>query len=247
MRRKTGKTYRFEKKYLLDRDAAFVLKQRLSYIMQPDAFNTDGKYKVSTLYFDDQYNTSFFEKQNGLLIRDKFRARYYNDSLSMIRLERKHKYGEMVYKDSGILTSEQYFMMLRGDYAFMRERSEQVFSDFYASNALKLMRPDVMINYHRQAYTHPAGNVRITFDSDLTAMEPQADHCFSIMSDNNHIMEVKYDNFIPSYIEGLLTGFAFTQLALSKFYIAKQVMSGMHSIKSGAQLQSLSNRRSDTG
>jgi len=222
------KPFRFERKYLLSSDVAFLLKQRVSYVLSPDSSSPGGQYLVSSLYFDDQYNTSFYEKQNGVLRRDKFRARYYNGNMDKIRLERKHKHGEMVYKESNILTPVQYQMICSGEYAFMSQNPGPVFEAFYTAHVLRHMRPVIVVDYTRQAYMHPAGNVRITFDSGLSASIPSASHSFSILAEEKIMMEIKYEHFMPSFIESLLTGFPFTQLSVSKYVMSKLVLHGMH-------------------
>jgi hypothetical protein len=225
----SSKRYRFERKYLIDKDAAYVLAQRVSKVLQPDASNPDGRYNISSLYFDDYYNTSFYDKQNGVLERDKYRVRFYNGCLDFLRLERKHKYDAYVYKDSVPVTLEQFQMMCRRDYHFMKESSGKgdVFDKFYSIYTTKGMRPVVMINYERLAYTYQAGNVRITFDSDLSASTGVEQHTTSLLPYNNVILEVKNDRFLPSIITDLLTGVPFTQqLSISKFFMAKMALQG---------------------
>jgi len=224
-----AKKYRFERKYLLDRDAAYILAQRISHVLQPDASNPNGQYYISSLYFDDIYNTAFYDKRNGVTERNKFRVRFYNGSMDFLRLERKHKFDAQIYKESSPVTLEQFQMMRRGDYHFMKEYSGKgdVFDKFYTHYALKGMRPVVMINYNRQAYIYRAGNVRVTFDSDLSASIDTQKHSTSILPYQNVILEVKYDRFIPSVITGLLAGVPFTQqLSISKFIIARMAMKG---------------------
>jgi len=224
-----SKRYRFERKYLIDKDAAYVLAQRVAHVLQPDASNPDGRYYISSLYFDDMYNSSFYEKRNGVLERDKFRVRFYNGCLDFLRLERKHKFDAYIYKDSAPVSAEQFQMMCRRDYNFMRENSGKgdVFDKFYSIYATKGMRPVAMINYERQAYTYQAGNVRITFDSDLSASVGAQKHSVSMLPYNNVILEVKNDRFLPSIITDLLTGIPFTQqLSISKFIMAKMALQG---------------------
>ncbi|MDR2570882.1 MAG: polyphosphate polymerase domain-containing protein [Oscillospiraceae bacterium] len=219
--------YRYEKKYLLDINAAVILRQRVSHVLKADGSAPFGKYRVSSLYFDDIYSSAFYEKRKGVLKRDKFRARYYNESLSTIRLERKHKHGENIYKESALITPDQYQMMCRGEYDFLREDTFSVFDKFYSAHIIKRMHPVIMVEYNRQAFIHPAGNVRLTFDSDLTASAPAASNKFSILPHEYVILEVKYDHFLPSYINGLLTGVPFTQqLPLSKFIMGEQALRG---------------------
>jgi len=219
--------YRHEKKYFLDKVTAELLKQRVSYVLKPDNAGVAGKYHISSLYFDDCYNTSFFEKQDGVLSRDKFRARFYNNSFNQIKLECKHKHGDMVYKDVGTISLSQYQMMCEGKYDFMKQEEASVFKKFYANHATKRMKPVVMVEYERQAYIHPAGNVRITFDTQVTASAPTISNTIPVIASGYTILEVKYDRFIPSFITELLSGFQMSQqLPISKFIITKMALQG---------------------
>lgn len=219
--------YRFERKYLLDEETTTLLKKRMAYVLKPDNAGIDGRYHISSLYFDDFYSTSFFEKQDGILSRDKFRLRFYDNSFKVIKLERKHKHGDMVYKDSAMISLEQYQRMLQGEYGFMRDEEASVFKKFYTAHVLRRMKPVVMVEYDRQAYIYPAGNVRITFDENLAAGLPAIKNTIPGMARGYTILEVKYDRFIPSFIVELLAGIQMTQqLPISKFIITKTALQG---------------------
>ena len=229
LRLTSNKKYRFERKYLINRDDAYVLAQRVSRVMRPDSSHPDGRYHISSLYFDDMYNTSLYEKLSGVVERDKFRVRFYNGNQGFMRLERKHKRGEYIFKESETVTQEQFQMMCHSEYQFMRQGvgEEGVFNEFYASHTLKRMRPSVMVDYNREAYMYRAGNVRITFDSDVSASMMFEKHSKSVLPHSNVILEVKYNNFLPSVINGLLTGITSSQqLAISKFVMAKLGLQG---------------------
>ena len=219
-----NKNLRYERKYYISKASALLLKQRLSYVLRPDAYGANGQYHISTLYFDDQYSTSFHEKQNGALYRDKFRIRFYNFNPDAPRLERKNKSRDLVNKESVFITPEQYEGMRLGDFGFISRETAPVFKKFYAAQIIRRMRPVIMVKYYRQAYIHPAGNTRVTFDSDLSASLPMADNSFSISPGDNIIMEIKYNSFIPSVVTGLLTGVPLTQLSVSKFVLAKEYL-----------------------
>jgi hypothetical protein len=226
-KREYTQKYRHERKYFLNKETAYMLQQRISYVLSPDDNGPDGKYHISSLYFDDNYNTSFYEKQNGILKRDKFRLRFYNGSMDKIRLEIKHKHGERVCKESADITPPQYEMMCDGDYNFMAIKKNPVLKQFYVSHVLKHMRPVVMVDYDRQAYIYPAGRVRVTFDTDIRAKTHTGSYSFPVVPNENTILEIKYDAFIPSHIAGLLSGIPFTQLAISKFVMAKLTLQGV--------------------
>jgi len=220
--------FRYERKYLIDAGTACILKQRMSHIMFPDSNGDNGQYHISSLYFDDIYNTSFYEKQNGVSSRDKYRVRFYNNSPEILRLERKHKTGEMVYKESAAIEQEQFERMCAGDYTFMSKEAAPVFERFYATHVTRQLRPVIMVDYDRQAYMYPAGNVRITFDSGIKTSAPMSELSFSVIPEDQLILEIKYSRFIPEVITGLITGSQFTQqLALSKFVMSKIALQGV--------------------
>ncbi len=82
-----GKKYRHEYKYPISDLEATVLKQRLNGVMPLDAHvGPSGMYLISSLYFDDYYNSCFYDNENGTDPREKFRIRIYNHSSSRISL-----------------------------------------------------------------------------------------------------------------------------------------------------------------
>ena len=96
-----AKGYRHELKYVISDADAELLAIRLGAALTPDphAAKTGG-YHIRSLYFDDAYDSAVTEKVAGVQYRDKWRIRIYNFSDRMIKLERKHKNGEFIKKDS---------------------------------------------------------------------------------------------------------------------------------------------------
>ena len=68
-----------------------ALRSRLSAVMGLDPHAPDGRYVISSLYFDTPDNRALREKLNGVSSREKFRLRYYNGDTSLILLEKKLK------------------------------------------------------------------------------------------------------------------------------------------------------------
>ena len=56
--------------------------------------DSNSRYHVRSLYFDDIHNSGYYEKLNGVGKRKKYRIRIYNHSNSVIKLERKGKEGQ---------------------------------------------------------------------------------------------------------------------------------------------------------
>ncbi len=223
-REEPPRQFRFERKYYLGPKDAQVLRQRISWLMRPDA-HSGGAYRISSLYFDDIHNTSLHQKQNGILLRNKLRLRYYNDDLDFIRLEHKHKYGDMISKASVPVTAGQYDSIKHGVYDFILNEDAPLWKMFYARRKIAGLAPVVMVEYNREVFTYDPGNVRVTFDADMQASLPYSNTKLSTLPPRYMILEVKYDNFIPDVIAKLLSCTKLTQIAISKYTMCRESLS----------------------
>ena len=115
MHSKLNKQYRHEYKYYLDACQSAVLESRCSLLLPRDSHaGSCGSYQIKSLYFDDWDNSCYYENEDGVDERSKFRIRYYNQNLEYISLEKKSK------KRVDILFLHDR-LLLRGD--FERSRS----------------------------------------------------------------------------------------------------------------------------
>jgi SPX domain protein involved in polyphosphate accumulation len=179
----------------------------------------DGEYRVTSLYFDDMFRSAYKDKLHGVLKRKKHRIRAYNLSPDRITLEVKYKDGNFVRKSNAALSLDEYHALLRGDYAFCLGREEM--KDFYAYAKMSNLKPAAITDYVREAYIADAGNVRITFDKNISAGMGNADMfkaSYTPVSDDV-VLEIKYDDFLPTYIQELFTGFPMMAEPVSKFLL----------------------------
>lgn len=218
------RNFRYERKYYVDKYIAQILKQRLSCVMPLDE-HSNGQYLISSLYFDDCYNTSFFQKINSVTCRNKLRVRYYNGDENKLKLECKYKQEQMIYKEGIWISNQQYQMMRRGEYSFMLEQPESLWRMFYSRHVTTQLRPVVMVEYNRLAYTYKLGNIRITFDSDLRAGTASSPYLFPVLPEHSIILELKY-YFLPSVISDLFSGISLSQMPISKYTMARQLCHG---------------------
>jgi hypothetical protein len=198
--------FRYEKKYIVSMQTAEILKRRIASVIMPDPHSLEP-YWIHNIYFDDIYETAYHAKRLGAFVRDKYRIRYYNNDHSFIRLERKHKQGELSTKYSVMLTPTQMYEMAKGNLPDDLSEAGQVGEEFARLYRTKGLRPVAAFNYLRDAYAHIAGNTRLTFDSRIAEGIPDVPGVF----------EVKYTGFLPLFIRELLTGLSLTQSAASKF------------------------------
>lgn len=222
----TAKKYRHEMKYIINSGYYHILQSRLKAAMKPDPHGKNGVYRITSLYFDDAYRSAYNDKLMGLDMRKKYRLRYYNLSYDVIRLEVKEKKGDMVCKRSVPISREEYERLVRGDRDFLKEPRflNTAGEEFYLSDSLARLSPAVLVDYTREAYICPAGNVRITFDSRLKTsrrvnLSDGKDDTVNVFNGGEIILEIKYDSFIPSYIMELLSGIPLIRESVSKFVL----------------------------
>ena len=223
-----GHRLRHEHKYYIDLNTYHVLRQRLRAVITPDPhMPSEEGYLISSLYFDDMHSSAAVDKVGGARFRKKFRIRIYERSDRVIKLECKIKFDEFISKDSASLTREEYDRILRGDYDFLLSRPEPVCRELFLYNRIHRLKPVVVVEYQREAFIHPLGNVRITFDKDIAASHGDLD-MFSplcttskILPDSLMVLEVKYDDFLPVHIQALLHGIPSEHCAISKYVMCR--------------------------
>lgn len=198
--------YRHEWKHEISRGDCFELRSRLSAVAYPDKNGDNGRYRVRSLYFDDIRDTALMEKINGVSRREKYRIRYYNFDTSYISLEKKSKIDKLCCKESQRLSSDEVFAILSGDIQWMCQRDSDLLKEFYFKIRTKGLRPKTIVDYSRQAYVFPAGNVRVTIDSDIRTGIWSTDflnpNCATVPAAGSAvILEVKWDGFLPDIIK----------------------------------------------
>jgi len=224
-----GLYLRQELKYYIDPPQYRILRSRLSALLTPDPHaGPDGRYHIRSLYFDDFKNTALFEKQAGIARRKKYRMRIYDHSDAVIKLEKKVKLDQYIGKESTRITREEAERILAGDIAFLAGSENRLLRAFYLESRGNLLRPNVIVDYYREAYIHPIGNVRITFDIglhtglDCVALFDRDVFTMGAIEEPGVIFEIKYDHFLPQSIRGLFPSTIRPRLSIGKFVICKK-------------------------
>ncbi|MBC7131434.1 polyphosphate polymerase domain-containing protein [Candidatus Bathyarchaeota archaeon] len=161
---------RYEHKYLINPLQHQLIRRNLSRVLKPDPHaGADGKYTVRNLYFDDFKDSAFEEKNAGVLSRKKYRIRIYNHSDAVIKFECKTRLGGFIMKESVRLTREEAEGIIAGEIGFLAGSENPLLREFYLQARCRLMHPSIILEYEREAYLHPIGNLRVTFDTGLRA------------------------------------------------------------------------------
>ncbi len=218
---------RHEEKYIIDYRQYATLKERATRILTPDSHGAGGSYTIASLYFDDRLDHALYEKLDGLPEHTKFRIRTYDCSPDMIKLERKDKRGILTEKFSASITPEQLARIAEGawDIQGLSFKGKDLAHQMQAQGLI----PTVIVRYQRDAFFFPGTDLRLTFDTNLEAVQPDVNNLFSphapgipALGKNEVIMEIKYGAFLPTFIRKL-TKVDCKQLSVSKYALCREM------------------------
>ena len=202
---------RHELKYFINERQYFVLSGVLDGILERDPNGDEyNEYHIRSLYFDTIFNSALLDKIAGVQNRDKYRIRIYNFSDKVIKLECKTKVGNLISKRSLSIPKLLCEQLIAGDPAGLETTRSGLLNDMYREMTVNLLRPVVLVDYVREAYLHPAEEVRITFDKQLRTGLWSKDlfnpyvPTVPPLDKNLMILEVKYNRILPSYIRDIL-------------------------------------------
>lgn len=195
---------RHEVKHEINYADMLTIRHRLRAAAYPDPHAIDGKYLIRSLYFDDISDRALREKIDGLNRREKFRIRYYNGDTSVIHLEKKSKFNNLGNKQSTPLTAQQAQSIVDGDLAFMLDSEYPLIRELYSKMTVQGLQPKTIVDYTREPFIFPAGNVRVTLDynirSGLRCTDFLNPACVTVPVSDSIILEVKWDAFLPDII-----------------------------------------------
>lgn len=223
--------YRYELKYVIDKVSAEMLKKQLKCVMPMDKFsiNEEYSYDIRSLYFDNIYSSSWLEKVDGIEYRGKYRIRIYNLDDSIIKLECKHKDVDMTYKESCSISRKTCDALCSGKYLNIIS-NKQFLNKFLANAHIQQLRPSIIVDYRRTAFTYPTSEVRITFDEKIRSGRYNTDLfdknmiTFPITDEEREmVLEVKCNEFIPQHILDILRSVPKLRMAVSKFAYCRAV------------------------
>lgn len=225
--------YRHELKYLISDAQMAVLRSRVSGLMPTDPHaGADGRYNIRSLYFDDYENRCFYENENGTDPREKFRIRIYDHSREHITLELKRKERGKTLKLSAPLTEQQTRQLMLGQPLLIQSADDAGPSALLRKLTLQMygrrLRPVVITEYERYPYVYPNGNVRVTFDTNVSSASAVSDFLLPqtpkrpVMPAGVQLLEVKYDEYLPDVIYRALQLENLQQTAYSKYYLCRR-------------------------
>lgn len=224
--------FRVEKKFLCNAKDCEILKSRAKNIMNVDSNSIkdgDFGYLIRSIYFDDIYNSNYFENEDGVNNRSKYRIRSYNCDESYINLECKSKINGFTNKISTEIDLQNYSDLL-DDNDLFNFSENALLNKINILKTSNFMRKSLVIEYSREAYVCEEGNVRVTFDTSI-GVSCEFDnffkhdiHSIPILETGQFILEIKYDEYIPKYVAQALEINNLQQITFSKFYMGKKLL-----------------------
>ena len=201
--------FRHEWKHIINCGDAVILRQRLNAVMKKDVNAVDGRYFIRSLYFDTPADTALREKIDGVSRREKFRIRFYNFDTSIIHLEKKSKVSGLCSKQSADLTEEQVAKIISGDIGWMKDSDDELIRELHRKMTVQQLRPKTIVDYWREPFVYEAGNVRVTIDygikTGLSSKNFFSKDCPTVsVPDNPIVLEVKWDEFLPTVIRNAI-------------------------------------------
>lgn len=200
--------------------------------MHRDIHQTGDCYEIRSLYFDDYYDRCMDENAAGIDNREKYRIRTYGNDWKTIHLEIKEKHHEMTKKVLCDLTEQECAQIISGSLPLTIE-SRKPLNQLQIQMRCAQMRPSVIISYERTAFVCPAGNVRITFDRNIMASRccneffyERISEMVPVLPTGVHVLEVKYDEFLPDYIARQLEIGTLQRTSFSKYYLGRLAVLG---------------------
>lgn len=214
--------WRHEWKHEISPSDAIVIRQRMGVVGTIDPHARNGSYNIRSIYFDNLEDKALREKLDGVDCREKWRIRFYNGDTSLIHLERKSKRHGLGTKDQCTITEAEARAITQGNIDWM-SLDERPLVRAAASNMERLgMRPRTIVDYVREPFIYPAGNVRVTIDRDIRTGLASTDFLNPLVPTvpvpgDPIILEVKWDDFLPSVVRDAVQLGACRTAAFSKY------------------------------
>ena len=209
-----------------------LLAGRLKNVMSQDIHQEGDCYEIRSLYFDDLWDRCLDENEAGVDRREKYRIRIYDPRSDVIHLEIKEKNRGLTKKRSCDLSREECLAIMDGELP-LNVDGRAPLNSLQLQMRCNRMEPKVIIAYERTAFVHPSGNVRITFVRNIMAsrcvvefLEDRVSGMTPVLPAGMHVLEVKYDEFLPDTIAQQLEIGKLRKTAFSKYYLGRLAIAG---------------------
>jgi len=221
---------RREQKYLISTEQYEALVERMSPYMRNDKYGIDGRYTVTSLYFESPDHKIYFETKNKLKFRQKLRLRVYDDadttSTAFFEVKQKHK--KVVNKRRMVLPLYEAYRYLEDEeHNIPIEAYEtsnlQVFREIDHFQSLYNLQPEMIVSYDRKAlHGIYDDELRVTFDLNLRCRHEDlflenGPYGENFIDEDLVVLEVKVNHSVPLWLTRMLQDLECEQRSASKY------------------------------
>jgi len=236
---------RFELKYLLTLKQAEQFKSALRAYLVPDEHGQDnGRYALTSLYYDSPDLRCYWEKEYGLRFRRKLRMRRYETGEPLteetpIFLEIKQRIDRVTQKRRAVLSYGDA-LRLCNDRQLPNCESEDraVIEEIYVFLWQYNLRPVSIVRYDRQAFIGTKYDIglRVTFDTELSFQshrlhlheEPSS---LPMLPGDQVVMEIKVNERMPIWLTELIADHNLKMVRVSKYCRSIEAAQKMPSLR----------------
>jgi SPX domain protein involved in polyphosphate accumulation len=220
---------RFELKYLLTLEQAELFKDALKAYLLPDEHN-DGRYLLTSLYYDSPDLRCYWEKVDGVKFRRKLRIRLYDNGepvsdATPVFVEIKQRVDRVTQKRRAVLPYGEA-IRLCNDREIPEHAPEDkaVIDEIYAFTWQYNLQPTTIVRYEREALVGSDYDLglRVTFDTSLSFQtQPLRLHeqpnSLPMLPANQTVMEIKVNERIPYWLTELIAAHNLRMVRVSKY------------------------------
>ena len=232
---------RFELKYLVTLKQAQLFKQALRAFLLPDEHGVNnGRYTLSSLYYDSPDFRCYWEKVDGIRFRRKLRIRRYvtdaplTDDTSVFveikqRVDRVTQKRRIIlpYRNALLLCNErQYPGVFAPD-------DKTVLDEIYAYLWQYNLGPVSIVQYDRQAFigTDYDIGLRVTFDTALqyqthSLLLHEEPSTLPMLPPDRVVMEIKINERIPYWLTEMIAAHNLRMIRVSKYCRSIELANG---------------------
>lgn len=123
---------------------------------------------------------------------------------------------------------EEYQLLMDGRVMDVFWNTDQkLLKEFCVDTVTRRFLPRIIINYEREAFVETIANIRITMDYNISASdEIERFLCgdymkIPVLEKKKHVLEVKFDDVLPSHIKAVLQANVLGQRSFSKYYLGR--------------------------
>lgn len=227
---------RKEQKYLITRKQYRELTREMAPYMRNDKNGTNGRYTVSSLYFDTPDKAIYYETKNKVKYRQKLRLRVYGEVEASTKsfFEIKQKHDKVVHKRRLTMALEEANRYLAagagGQLSGYRVSNLQVLREIDYFISFYNLRPEMVVSYDRHAlHGRDDENLRMTFDFNLRCRRDELDlakgsHGEFFIDPDLVVLEVKVDHSVPLWLARILQKVECEQRSASKFCVSTEML-----------------------